>query len=254
MKASHTRSVDVSAGRSFQVQYSCTSTFAVESQNLVLINHPIISNLSTKHVSSWVDMDLKKIGDGQHPIKQKRGEIGDISWKHGHDEYQLPSSPIIRMDAILILMENLNRVEHVQFFSKTCRGPEVTVTFMVLLDILRLISRYEETWYYGQSFHNIKWWMIWVTNMDAFMMFYERICLSVYHPYQGKITTIHQWEASAVWKGFPVHFATIVWPNWMVLKVLIHYYPYRWMKYHFRCHGFPTVAKSYISNWSKFSQ
>lgn len=127
-------------------------------------------------------------------------------------------------------MENLNHVEHVQFFSKTCRGPEVTITFMVLLDNLRLISRYEETGYYGQSFHNIKWWIIWVTNMDGFMMFYERICLSVYHPYHGKI----------VWKGFPVHFATIVWPNWMVLKVLIHYYPYHWDEMPLRMSCFPT--------------
>lgn len=86
------------------------------------------------------------------------------------------STPIIRMDAILILIENLNHVKHVQFFSKTCRGPEVTITFMVLLDNLRLISRYEETSYYGQSFHYIKWWMIWMTNMDGFMLFYERIC------------------------------------------------------------------------------
>ena len=164
------------------------------------------------------------------------------------------STPIIRMDAILILIENLNHVKHVQFFSKTCRGPEVTITFMVLLDNLRLISRYEETSYYGQSFHYIKWWMIWMTNMDGFMLFYERICLSVSHPYHGQITTIYQWEASAVWKGFPVQFATFVWPNWMVLKVLIHYYPYHWDEIPFRMPCFPTFAINNTSNWHKFSQ
>ena len=167
---------------------------------------------------------------------RKRGEIGDISWKHGHVKYQLPTSPIIRMDGFLILMENLNHVEHVQFFSETCKGPEVTITFMVLLDNLRLISRYEENW-----------WMIWVTNMDGFMMFYERFCLSVYHPYHGQITTIYQWEAS-------LHFATIVRPNWMVLKVLIHYYPYHWDEIPFRMSCFPTFAINNTSNRPKFSQ